>query len=226
MHRMTFARGRRALAAAITLAVLVAGALLWALWPSPRAVAGTDVTITVMDGPAGDQRVRLDATFFPPASGGPAPAVLLAHGFGGSKESVRPTAERLAARGYAVLTWSARGFGRSTGEIALNSPDYEVKDVRQLIDWLAKRPEVRLDAPGDPRVGIAGASYGGAIALMTAAYDARVDAIAPQSTWHDLADALFPDAGGRGPLNGVFKKMWAGIFFGGAGAGAAGGDGD
>ena len=49
-----------------------------------------------------------------------------------------------------------------------------------------------------------GASYGGAIALLTAAYDERVDAIAPEITYWNLADALFP--------NGVFKKLWAGIF--------------
>ncbi|MBD3143731.1 CocE/NonD family hydrolase [Microbispora camponoti] len=191
----------------------MAGGVAWALWPSGPVVKGRDLVIPVVDGPAGDQHVDLDATFYPPASGGRAPAVLLAHGFGGSKESMREQATRLAEQGYAVLTWSARGFGRSTGQIALNSPDYEVKDVRELIDWLAERPEVRLDAPGDPRVGIAGGSYGGAIALMAAAYDSRVDAIVPQITWYDLADALFPDASGKGPLNGVFKKMWAGIFF-------------
>ncbi|MCT9929605.1 alpha/beta fold hydrolase [Planotetraspora sp. A-T 1434] len=210
---MTFPGGRRALVVAVALVILVAGGLTWALWPSGAPAKGQDVAIPVVDGPAGDQHVTIDATFFPPASGGKAPAVLLAHGFGGSKESVRAQAERLADQGYAVLTWSARGFGRSTGEIALNSPDYEVKDVRQLVDWLAKRPEVRLDAGGDPRVGITGGSYGGAIALMAAAYDSRIDAIAPMVTWYDLADALFPDATGRGPVNGVFKKMWAGIFF-------------
>ncbi|MEV7808072.1 CocE/NonD family hydrolase [Microbispora sp. NPDC088329] len=210
---MTFPGGRRALAIVVTLVILTAAGVTWALWPSGTTVQGRDLVIPVVDGPADDQHVDLDATFYPPASGGRAPAVLLAHGFGGSKESVREQAGRLAGQGYAVLTWSARGFGRSTGQIALNSPDYEVKDVRGLIDWLAGRPEVRLDAPGDPRVGIAGGSYGGAIALMVAAYDNRVDAIVPQITWYDLADALFPDASGKGPLNGVFKKMWAGIFF-------------
>ncbi|GAA1007509.1 hypothetical protein Aple_018670 [Acrocarpospora pleiomorpha] len=199
--------------AVIALAVLAVAAITWAVWPSEPPPRGQDLTIDVLDGPANDQRVTIDATFFAPASGGKAPAVLLGHGFGGSKASVRDQAQRLAQHGYAVLTWSARGFGRSTGEIALNSPDYEVKDVQQLVDWLATRPEVRLDAAGDPRVGMAGGSYGGAIALMTAAYDTRIDAIAPQITWHDLADALFPNATGQGPATGVFKKMWAGIFF-------------
>ncbi|SEL04529.1 CocE/NonD family hydrolase [Nonomuraea pusilla] len=200
--------------AALVVALALIGVAGWLVWPSAPAVRGQDQTITVVDGPSDDQRVQLDATFFPPPGGGRAPVVLIAHGFGGSKEGVREQAVRVAREGYAVLTWSARGFGRSTGEIALNSADYEVKDVRQLIDWLAKRPEVRLDAAGDPRVGIVGGSYGGAIALMTAAYDQRVDAIVPQITWSDLADALFPDASGQGAANGVFKRMWAGIFFG------------
>src|SRR4051812_16477919 len=154
---------------------------------TPGAAAGgappvhaSEERIAVVDGPKDDQHVTLDATFFSPVGGGRAPTVLLAHGFGGSKDDTRSDAERLARRGYAVLTWSARGFGRSGGEITLDSPDYDVKDVRRLLDWLARRPEVRLDAPGDPRVGVAGQSYGGGVALMAAAYDHRVDAIAPQ----------------------------------------------
>ncbi|MEV0593633.1 alpha/beta fold hydrolase [Nonomuraea cavernae] len=200
--------------AALVAVLALVGVAAWLIWPSAPEVRGQEQRIAVVDGPADDQRVEIDATFFAPPGGGKAPAVLLAHGFGGSKQSVRFQAERLAQDGYAVLTWSARGFGRSTGQIALNSPDYEVKDVKQLIDWLAERPEVRLDAAGDPRVGIAGGSYGGSIALMTAAHDNRVDAIVPQITWSDLADALFPDATGQGPENGVFKRMWAGFFFG------------
>ncbi len=102
------------------------------------------------------------------------------------------------------MTWSARGFGKSGGKISLNAPDREVKDVSRLIDWLAGRPEVQLDGKGDPRVGITGASYGGAVSLLAAGYDKRVDAVAPEITYWNLADALFPD--------GVFKKLWAGIF--------------
>ena len=103
--------------------------------------------------------------------------------------------------------------GASTGQIALDSPDYEVKDVEQLVSWLARQPRVLLDHPGDPRVGIAGASYGGGIALLAAAYDHRIDAIVPQITWNNLATALFPNGAGGGPLDGVFKKQWAGLLF-------------
>ncbi|MFD0340363.1 alpha/beta fold hydrolase [Streptomyces sp. NPDC127117] len=148
--------------------------------------------------------VSIDTSYFTAGSTGRRPAVLIGHGFGGSKDDVRAQAEQLARSGYAVLTWSARGFGKSGGDIALNAPDREVADVSRLIDWLADRPEVELDAKGDPRVGVTGASYGGAVSLLAAGYDKRVDAIAPQITYWNLADALFP--------GGVFKKLWAGIF--------------
>ncbi|MFJ8852928.1 alpha/beta fold hydrolase [Streptomyces sp. NPDC102437] len=148
--------------------------------------------------------VSIDTSYFTAGSTGRRPAVLIGHGFGGSKDDVRAQAEQLARSGYAVLTWSARGFGKSGGNIGLNAPDREVADVSRLIDWLADRPEVELDAKGDPRVGITGASYGGAVSLLAAGHDKRVDAIAPQITYWNLADALFPD--------GVFKQLWAGIF--------------
>ncbi|MFI9036211.1 alpha/beta fold hydrolase [Streptomyces sp. NPDC053726] len=148
--------------------------------------------------------VSIDTSYFTTGGTERRPAVLIGHGFGGSKNDVRAQAEQLAGAGYAVLTWSARGFGKSGGEISLNAPDREVKDVSRLIDWLADRPEVELDDKGDPRVGVTGASYGGAVSLLAAGYDKRVDAIAPQITYWNLADALFPD--------GVFKKLWAGIF--------------
>ncbi|WP_060907073.1 alpha/beta fold hydrolase [Streptomyces scabiei] len=192
-------RPRRTIAAAAAVVVL-AGAGTWTATASDEAapVKRTDRAVDTAEG------VRIDTSYFTSGGDGRRPAVLLGHGFGGSKNDVREQAEDLARDGYAVLTWSARGFGRSTGKIGLNDPKGEVADVSKLIDWLATRPEVQLDKKGDPRLGIAGASYGGAIALLTAGYDDRVDAIAPAITYWNLADALFP--------NGVFKKLWAGLF--------------
>ncbi|MEU8994134.1 alpha/beta fold hydrolase [Streptomyces caniferus] len=200
-------RGRRLYAAAGALAVLIGGGT-WAAASSDAAPAvhRADRMMTMPDRPGSKKHVRIDTSFFTAGSSARRrPAVLLAHGFGATKATLRPQAEKLARDGYAVLTWSARGFGRSTGKIGLNDPHGEVADVRRLIDWLAERPEVRLDKAGDPRVGVAGGSYGGAISLLAAGYDRRVDAIAPQITYWNLADALFP--------HGVFKKLWAGIFF-------------
>ncbi|MFJ5075974.1 CocE/NonD family hydrolase [Streptomyces sp. NPDC088553] len=187
-------------AAVTAVLAVIAGAGTWTVVASddPPPVHRADRMLD-LDG------TRIDTSYFTGDAAGRRPAVLLGHGFGGSKDDVRAQAEQLARDGYAVLTWSARGFGASTGEIGLNDPDHEVKDARKLIDWLAARPEVLLDKPGDPRVGVTGASYGGAISLLAAGHDSRVDAIAPQITYWNLADALFPD--------GVFKKLWAGIFF-------------
>jgi ABC-2 type transport system ATP-binding protein len=190
---------RRALAAGAAVVVL-AGAGTWtAVASDEKAPVHQTDRIMAMDG------VRIDTSYFTAGSGtARRPAVLLAHGFGGNKQDVRQQAQDLARDGYAVLTWSARGFGKSSGKIGLNDPKSEVADVSKLIDWLAKQPQVQLDKPGDPRVGVAGASYGGAISLLAAGYDHRVDAIAPAITYWNLADALFP--------NDVFKKLWAGIF--------------
>src|SRR6266571_3999639 len=211
LRRRPGGRVLAALAAAIVGIVAVAVVLAVAGRPAP--VSARNLRIAVTDGPQDNSEVVLDATLFTPPGSGRLPAVLLAHGFGETKNAVRPEAERLARAGYAVLTWTARGFGKSTGQIALDSPDYEVKDVEQLIGWLARQPRVLLDRPGDPRVGMAGASYGGGIALLAAGYDHRIDAIVPQITWSSLATALFPNAAGGGPLDGVFKRQWAGLLF-------------
>ncbi|WP_406353949.1 alpha/beta fold hydrolase [Streptomyces sp. NBC_01635] len=206
LRRPTSWRPRRTVAAAAA-AVVLAGAGTWTAVasddPAP-AVDRADRVMTVADGGDGSDEVRIDTSYFTAGPAGRRPAVLLGHGFGGSKNDVRQQAEELAREGYAVLTWSARSFGKSTGKIGLNDPKGEVADVSRLIDWLAEQPEVELDKDGDPRLGMAGASYGGAIALLTAGHDDRVDAIAPAITYFDLAEALFP--------NGVFKKLWAGIF--------------
>ncbi|MFE0583315.1 alpha/beta hydrolase, partial [Streptomyces sp. NPDC058874] len=202
--RMPRRRRDRLLAGAAVLAV-VAGAGTWTAASASGGTPAVHRQDQVLKMPGAD----IDTSFFLPDGGedGGArrPAVLLAHGFGGSKDDVRAQAERLARDGYAVMTWSARGFGRSGGRIGLNDPEHEVKDVSRLIDWLAARPEVLLDADGDPRVGVSGASYGGAVSLLAAGHDRRVDAIAPAITYWNLADSLFP--------GGVFKKLWSGIFF-------------
>ncbi|MEV6010989.1 alpha/beta fold hydrolase [Streptomyces sp. NPDC051976] len=195
-------RRKRWFAAAGALAVLVAGGAVAGTAAAAGGGGSVHRSDAMLDGAGG---VRLDTSYFTAGGKGRRPAVLLGHGFGGSKDDVRGQAEALARHGYAVLTWSARGFGHSTGRIGLNAPSGEVADVSKLVDWLATRPEVRLDAPGDPRVGVTGVSYGGAVSLLAAGYDHRVDAIAPRMTYWNLSDALFPDD--------VYKKLWAGIFF-------------
>ncbi|GLZ36846.1 ABC transporter ATP-binding protein [Actinokineospora sp. NBRC 105648] len=218
------------------MAVAAAGLTWLNSGSEPPRVTSSDAFLDLLSGPGRDQPIKVDTTLYLPERT-PAPAVLVAHGFGGSKESVDSDARELAQRGFVALAWSARGFGRSEGKISLNDPDFEVADARALVDWLATRPEVALDGPGDPRVGVTGGSYGGALSLLLAGTDKRVDALAPVITYNDLGQALIPNsaapstaAGDTAPgtaapnpyaQDGVFKRSWAGIFFA-AGMGAAG----
>ena len=103
--------------------------------------------------------------------------------------------------GYNVVTWDPRGEWSSGGQLELNSADFEGRDMSAIISWLADQPEVLLDKPGDPRMGMVGVSYGGGIQLVTAANDKRVDAIVPAITYHRLDTALYK--------NEAFKSSWA-----------------
>ena len=210
--------GRRRRWALVALgAVAVAGAAVAITVPrSPTVVTRDEM---VAGTPESGAPVELDTTVYLPART-PAPAVLLAHGFGGSKTDLAPEARSLAEHGYVVLTYTARGFGRSGGLIHLDAPAYEVADAKDLVSYLATLPEVRTDAAGDPRVGVAGSSYGGALALLLGADDPRVDAIGADITWSDLTQALFPNGAVTGGAvtsgavtSGVFKKMWASELF-------------
>lgn len=238
---MPLPRPRTALVAATGAVVAVAAVGIGSVTfgsSGDSGVTTSDITISTEESPGAGSEVQIDARLhLPPQI--PAPAVLLAHGFGGSKDTLAAQAADLAADGFVVLSYSARGFGSSTGTISLNDPDREVADARALVDWLADRPEVALDSAGDPRLGVTGASYGGALSLMLAGVDPRVDAVAAAITWNDLGQALFPNygaapagptpaaAGYAGP--GVLKRGWAGIFFGtgmsGAGTTGTGSDG-
>ncbi len=155
---------------------------------------------------------RLRINFFRASglgAGERAPVVMIAHGFGESGPDVAdgprlagaPRVRPLLDAGYNVVTWDARGHGDSEGMAMLDSPDFEVRDTRRIISWIARQPEVELDGRGDPRAGMVGASYGGIIQFLTAAVDKRVDVISPGYTAHDLADVSLS-------TNGKFKEGW------------------
>ncbi|GAB3662075.1 hypothetical protein GCM10027589_24750 [Actinocorallia lasiicapitis] len=129
------------------------------------------------------------------------PVVLLGHGWGGRGETDRKAGQLgpLLKAGYNVVTWNARGFG-SGGAAAVDDPRVEGRDVRKLIDWTAKQPEVLLDGRKDPRMGMAGPSYGGAIQLVTAGLDKRVDVIAPMVAFNSVENSLYRDR--------IFRAGW------------------
>ncbi len=166
-----------------------------------------DEVVTSFDG------TPLIVHFFPAAGRAPgrrAPTVMVAHGFGeagpadpdGPRLAGAPTVSTLLEAGYNVVTWDARGHGGSGGSAMLDSPDHELRDTQAVLDFVAEQPEVRLDAPGDPRVGMAGASYGGIIQYLMAAFDRRVDVIEPAYTAYSLSDTTLTQAG-------KLKEGWA-----------------
>ncbi len=224
--RHTVRRARPAAWALTVVALLLLGPIGYAASPASAASA-PPVAAEVIRVPVGAEpdgaAVTLDATVYTPKEtpGRRLPAVILAHGFGGSKSDLSGQATQLAGDGYVVIAYTARGFGASGGRVHLDDPAYEIADARHLVDLLAARPDVELDAPGDPRVGVVGGSYGGALALMTAAADPRVDGVVSLITWNDLATAFFPNST-EPAVPGPFKQLWASRFF--ASTLAGGGD--
>ena len=112
----------------------------------------------------------------------------------------------LRQAGYNVVTWDPRGEWSSGGQLEVDHPDFEGRDVSAIISWLATQREVQLDDPAmlDPRIGMVGASYGGGIQLATAANDHRIDAIVPTIAWHSLSTSLYKDQ--------AFKSSWGTIL--------------
>lgn len=183
-------------------------------------------------GPAGNQRqCDIVGDLYTPAGVSaqqPAPAILTTNGFGGSAASQTPFAQRYAARGYVVLSYSGLGFGGSGCKITLDDPDYDGLAASQLVSFLGGAPGIAftdaehtdplpaldyvlrdpVDHRGvaqrhDPRVGMWGGSYGGQVQFAVASLDARVDVLNPQITWHDLSYSLGPNNAAPGGVTGA-----------------------
>ena len=184
---------------------------------------GLDQRVPSFDGVPIDVDVTL-----PPTGAGPFPTVVLLHGLGGTKEDSEGTTAAnhgnnifYAQRGYAVVSPTARGFGRSCGSPASRTPDcankgwihlmdqrYEARDVQQLLGMLVD------EGIADRRaLGATGGSYGGGESLELAYLHDRVRlpdgtfrrwrsplgtrlslaAAAPVIPWSDLDAALQPN---------------------------------
>ena len=186
--------------------------------PDPDALAGARtelLAVTVPTGADDATPLTLDVALYVPDgvdASSQAPAVVLLHGFASDRTAQVGRAAQLVAQGYVVLVPSARGFGASEGRITLADRAREGQDLVALVDLLAGRGEVRQDAPGDPRVALVGASYGGGLALIGASLDARVDTVVAVTAWHDLAAALAPNAVGA-TSSGPLKVGWTSLLF-------------
>jgi pimeloyl-ACP methyl ester carboxylesterase len=131
----------------------------------------------------------------PPTGKGPFPTIVMLHGWGGNKTSFEAddpagsggTTYRYnnvyyAQQGYAVVTPSSRGFGRScglldsrtapacdSGWVRLSDQRYEGRDVQYLLGLLADQKVVDPDA-----IGVTGISYGGIQSLTLARLRDRI----------------------------------------------------
>jgi len=183
----------------------------------------------VVVGPHDDTHCDVVGDLYTPdgaSAADPRPAVLTTNGFGGSKDDQQAMATALAQRGYVVLSYSGLGFGGSGCRIELDDPDWDGKAGSQLVSFLGGTKAatdgttidtVALDAPGDPRVGMIGGSYGGQVQYAVAGQDPRVDTIVPIITWNDLAYSLTPNgtdlrSGVTSETPGVAKYQWAALF--------------
>ncbi len=169
--------------------------------------------------------VPIDANVTLPATRSKSlPLVIQLHGWAGSKSGLGSSKE-WAEDGYAVLNYSARGFGNSCGSLASRTADpdgcargwvhlsdsrYEARDSQYLAGLLADQGIV---APR--KIGVTGGSYGGGQSLILATLRDRVRrqngsyvpwrspggkrmeiaAAAPTIPWSDLVHSLTPNGG-------------------------------
>lgn len=120
-------------------------------------LTGTRITIET-DGPA------LPVMVYRPQRSGPAAAIILAPGGvqNGLFEIMEWIASRLCAAGFCAVTLSWRS----------GSPIDDPLDIRAVVDWLEREPQVDRS-----RIGIMGMSRGGMSTLRTAALEPRLKVV-------------------------------------------------
>ena len=142
--------------------------------------------------------VRCSAWLFPAESDGPdQPVLVMAHGFGGTKDSgLAPFAKRMAAAGINVFAFDYRGFGASEG-----SPRQTISVKNQLRDYHCAIDAVKaLPGVDKQRVGLWGASMSGGHVLNVAAARDDIAAVIAMTPLTSGVAAGRASAGSRGVL--------------------------
>lgn len=170
--------------AALPLIVVLVGSWLLA----SRIAAGHASIVAPVPAPA--EAVRLTArdgiaiagTYWP-GRRPDAPAVLLLHGVGASRNQTAPMAEALAAKGYAALAIDLRGHGEST----ITDHSYgldEGRDARAAFAWLKAKQY-------GGKVAVVGISLGGAAALIGRDGPVPADALVLVAVFPDIRHAIY-----------------------------------
>lgn len=174
------------------------------------AVRTTNGCLASVPEPGSTTPVKICYSVFRPAGASrrhPVPMIMHSHGWGGSRTTKAADFRAFTDAGYAVLSFDQRGWGASGGHAHVENPHLEGTDVRRLVTYVSTLPWVQQDAPGDPRLGAIGGSYGGGYQFVGAFEELRLhgrplfDALAPEITWNDLAGSIAPQ--------GVVRTEWA-----------------
>ena len=137
---------------------------------------------------------------YPAASTRAVPLVLMAHGFGGTRDMhLEQYARRFNAAGMATLLFDYRTFGDSDGQ-----PRNRMSPSAEVADWHAALAYVRtLPGVDHARLALWGTSFAGGLVIRVAAQDGRVAATVSQCPLLDglaAARELGRYAGPLGPL--------------------------
>jgi len=229
----------------------------WSGLPPPASAEETAAAAATDDiRPEGDNHITLDVDITLPASaasvlypedrprGAPArgnPVIVFMHGCcGGNKNSWEAASidaanehwhhnnAWFAARGYVVVTYTARGFRNSsergsTGTTQLDSRRYEINDYQYLVGLLSDLDRERKAADLPPlfmidrkNIGAVGGSYGGGfswLALTDPTWKSplhgtglKLGAVVTKYGWTDLVESLVPS--GHYLDRGLNGKTW------------------
>jgi esterase/lipase len=177
---------------------VLAAAAAFFVWVAPaQAFDKQSGFQTMSDG------VKIAYDLYVPDGAAPAggwPGIVLLHGLGGSKDDMAPIATVDVSHGYAVLAYSARGSGTSTGDLELAGPK-ETSDQRAMVSYFTGLPQV-----SDTQVGAWGVSYGGGQLWNGLADGIPYKAAAVNITWTDLYSALWPQNVARSGIVAGFAR--------------------
>lgn len=134
-----------------------------------------------------------------------APTVILLHGLGSDRGGMLNEASVLVRNGYNTLLLDLRGHGRSDGDMTTLGYK-EIDEVRGAVGYLLDRADVDSE-----RIGLAGFSLGGVIAIRAAARIPEIQAVAALSTFKTVDDNVTPIVqalSGRPPFPFPAAVMW------------------
>jgi uncharacterized protein len=109
-------------------------------------------------------------------------AFLVLHGFGSNKMSTSCSApcKLLNEWGYIAMRFDFRGCGEAEGPASRVVCLEQVEDTKSAVTYLATRGDVEK-----ARIGVAGSSFGGAVAVYSGGVDERIGAVISNGGWGD-----------------------------------------